>query len=478
MARPNTGEVTQWPWKNGKTITYGARLYAYGRRHRLVVGTNTQGWNDVRAEIELESTLQQVERGTWAPPEKRTSVVRREAARPDGHQPFGPFARKVVDAKKSHGLDDSTIADLEWKLGYLIGHFGRMELLEIDVASVNGFRDELAHRSRVIREAEARGKPLVETVERKAEKPYKRRKRPLSNTSINGLLTLLSQVMQRAVDYGHVPHNPLKIGERKDRFLPSVKPDRTFLEVDELLSLLDEAGELDGGARRDRRVGRRAALVTLGLSGFRISELCDMRCSQVDLARARFKLPDAKTPKGVREVEMTLWNRGELVRHREQRLRDGFPMEPADHFFGTANGRRRDPDRLRDRVLARSARLANERRAELGLAPLPKITPHSLRRTWAMLAAQAGRDPHWIADQIGHTSAAFTLQVYQQTRNRRLTDRERQAIWELMRFADEPAECPFTRQVTRTDDPEFRPVSGPAGKFSPSTKLDDFTGDE
>jgi hypothetical protein len=271
MARPNTGEVTQWPWKNGTTITYGARLYAYGRRHRLVFGTNTQGWNDVRAEIELESILQQVERGTWMPPEKRTSVVRTEAARPDGHQPFGPFARKVVDAKKSHGLDDSTIADLEWKLGYLIGHFGRMELLEIDVARVDGFRDELAHRSRVIREAEARGKPLMETVERKPGKPYKRRKRPLSNTSINGLLTLLSQIMQRAVDYSHVAYNPLKVGERKDRFLPSVKPDRTFLEVDELLSLLDAAGELDEAARRDRRVGRRAALVTLGLSGFRIS---------------------------------------------------------------------------------------------------------------------------------------------------------------------------------------------------------------
>jgi integrase len=56
---------------------------------------------------------------------------------------------------------------------------------------------------------------------------------------------------------------------------------------------------------------------------------------------------------------------------------------------------------------------------------------------WAMFAAQAGRDPHWIADQIGHTSAAFTLQVYQQTRNRRLTADERQAIWELMRFEDE-----------------------------------------
>jgi hypothetical protein len=276
MARPNTGEVTQWPWKDGKTITYGARLYAYGRRHRLVFGTNTQSWNDVRAEIELESILQQVERGAWAPPEKRTSVMRTQAARPDGHQPFGPFARKVGDAEKSHGLDDNTIADLEWKLGYLIGHFGRMELLEIDVARVDGFRDELAHRSRVIREAEACGKPLMETVERKPGRPYKRRKRALSNTSINGLLTLLSQIMQRAVDYGHVAHNPMKVGERKDRFLLSAKAARTFLEVDELLALLDAAGDLDDVARRDRRMGRRAALVTLGLSGFRISELCDI----------------------------------------------------------------------------------------------------------------------------------------------------------------------------------------------------------
>jgi hypothetical protein len=72
----------------------------------------------------------------------------------------------------------------------------------------------------------------------------------------------------------------------------------------------------------------------------------------------------------------------------------------------------------------------------------------------------------------------FTLQVYQQTRNRRLTDRERQAIWELMRFADEPTECPFTRQVTRTDDPEFRPVNGPMGNLSPSTELDELTDDE
>jgi integrase len=304
----------------------------------------------------------------------------------------------------------------------------------------------------------------METVRRETGRSYKRQKRPLSNTSINSILTLLSQIMQRAADYGYIGRNPLKVGAHKERFLPTVRPVRSFLEVDELLDLLEAAGELDRAARVDRRIGRRGAIGSLALAGFRISELCDLRCADVDLARARYKLRDAKTPKGIREVEMTEWSRDELVRHNEQRLRDGFPMAAEDHFFGTKTGGRRDPDRFRDRILTRSAQLASKKRAEQGLPPLPpRITPHSLRRTWAMLAAQAGRDPKWISDQIGHTSAAFTLQVYQQTRHRRLTERERQAVWELMRFADEPTQCPFTRQVTRGADGAFGPTNGPTG---------------
>jgi integrase len=467
MARPNTGEVTERLWKDSKTITFGARLYAYGRRHRLVFGTNTQGWNETRADIELESILQQVERGTWVPPEKKTSVKPTREERPDGHQPFGPFARKVVERKEGHGLAEGTTEDNAWRLGYLIDYFGRFELLDIDVAMVDDFRDEMVKRAQVIRDAAKRSKPVMETVKGRGGKTYQRAKKPLANSSINKLLELLSQIMQVAVDYEHVRRDPVKVGQHSQRFLPTPKKSRTFLEVDELKSLLDAAGELDRAKQLAHRIGRCGALATLSLTGFRISELCDMRCSQVDLARSRFKLTDAKTAKGVREVEMTLWNHDELVAHRQQRLRDGFPMGPADHFFGTHTGKRRDSNRFRDRVLSRSVKHANETRAKEGLAPLPKITPHGLRRTWAMLAAQAGRDPHWISDQIGHTSAAFTLQVYQQTRNRRLTEKERQAIWELMRFADEPTECPFTRQSTRTIDGPNGPMNRPMEDSDP-----------
>jgi integrase len=52
------------------------------------------------------------------------------------------------------------------------------------------------------------------------------------------------------------------------------------------------------------------------------------------------------------------------------------------------------------------------------------ITPHSLRRTWATFAATIGRDPKWIAAQIGHVSPAFTFSVYQQVATRRYADEE------------------------------------------------------
>ena len=155
---------------------------------------------------------------------------------------------------------------------------------------------------------------------------------------------------------------------------------------------------------------------------------------------------------------MTLYLRDELVAYVIDRRERGLPCKPNDYFFGTAKGRRRDPDRFRDRILGRAVESANANRAEAGLPELPQITPHSMRRTWATFAASIGRDPKWIAAQIGHTDPQFTFSVYQQVATRRFIDE--QAIWAVMRFADEPAERVKSRQLTRVerDDPR-----GPVG---------------
>ena len=321
--------------------------------------------------------------------------------------------------------------------------------------------------------------------------------------SINAMIKLLRQILQLAVDYELIARNPVRVGEPGQRFLPRVKPVRSFLEVDEFQALLDAAGYLDTHPASDigtqvrelkargrtvtqiaqrlkRSVptvcyhlarseptqlgGRRAIIAALGLGGFRISELCDLLVWQVDLARARFKVTDAKTEKGIREVEMTLYLRDVLLEYAAQRAAAGAPGGPNNHFFGGASGLRRSVARVRSGVLELSVQRADEQRRLAGLAELPAITPHSLRRTWATFAALAGRDQNWIADQIGHTTPHFTFSVYEQVHRRRYVDE--QAIWELMRFADEPAERASTRQATRFSATSLRPTNRPTAEKS------------
>jgi hypothetical protein len=73
----------------------------------------------------------------------------------------------------------------------------------------------------------------------------------------------------------------------------------------------------------------------------------------------------------VREVEISLHLRDELLEHVMDRRARKLPHRPTDHFFGTSSGGRRDPDRFRDRILARSVERANANRTARGLAELP-----------------------------------------------------------------------------------------------------------
>ena len=67
-----------------------------------------------------------------------------------------------------------------------------------------------------------------------------------------------------------------------------------------------------------------------------------------------------------------------------------------------------------------------------------RVTPHTLRRTFASLALAAGRDPRWVMGQLGHTDARLTLNLYAQVMQRQRVDKA--LIWRLMRFPDEPEE--------------------------------------
>jgi integrase len=100
--------------------------------------------------------------------------------------------------------------------------------------------------------------------------------------------------------------------------------------------------------------------------------------------------------------------------------------EREELVFGTSKGGKDSPSNVRRRVLAAAAVKANEQLAREDAGELPdRLTPHSLRRTFASLLLALGRDPRVVMGQLGHTDPNFTMRVYAREMAREDGDRER-----------------------------------------------------
>jgi integrase len=141
---------------------------------------------------------------------------------------------------------------------------------------------------------------------------------------------------------GLLARNP---AEGEDLRLEVRREKKYGLELDEAMSLVDAAGRLDRPSRTEHELRRRivgmratgkawkalgaeldiaesttiyhakrvadrpmpryrAVVATLTLAGLRVSELCALNCEHVDLARRELRVLDAKTPAGVRRVDI------------------------------------------------------------------------------------------------------------------------------------------------------------------------------
>jgi integrase len=290
---------------------------------------------------------------------------------------------------------------------------------------------------------------------------------PLSPASIRKLIGLLAAILDEAIEDELLERNPAR-GKRMRVRVP--KPNRTFLEVDELAALIDAATSQDaiprpiglrgGDSTRakvarlvatgrapseiaaelgiakatvshhlrklgvesfDGYVGRRAVVEILARSGVRASELCDLRLRDVRLHGpdgARFHIRDAKTDAGVREVQMTPDLVEAFVEHLERLRRAGFPTGPDDHAVPNRRGGRLSRQRVAQ-IVGEAAALATERNHVRGLPPLPRTTPHTLRRTYISIALLANNfDVKWVMSQVGHADSKMTLDVYAQLEQR------------------------------------------------------------
>ena len=87
--------------------------------------------------------------------------------------------------------------------------------------------------------------------------------------------------------------------------------------------------------------------------------------------------------------------------------------------FGASTGHAQSPSNIRSRVLQKAVHRANVQLENAGVEPMPKLSPHSLRRTFASLLFAIDETPPYVMAQMGHTTASLTLAVYARQMNRR-----------------------------------------------------------
>src|SRR5258708_805177 len=126
MTRRATGQVVERQRRQGRT--FALRFYAYGRREFLTLGTEAEGWDRRRAEVELQNVLADVRRGIWRPP------TRHQPATPPTDPTFHEFASDWL-AAIAPTLAPSTVDRYRWQLEHhLLPFFKDHRLSAITIA--------------------------------------------------------------------------------------------------------------------------------------------------------------------------------------------------------------------------------------------------------------------------------------------------------------------------------------------------------
>jgi integrase len=254
---------------------------------------------------------------------------------------------------------------------------------------------------------------------------------------------------------GLLPRNPA-VGE--DLRLEARREKKYGLELDEAMSLVDAAGSLDqrpGPSDELRRLimkmrgkgngwkaiaaeldiaestaiyhAKRAAdrpmpryrpvVATLTLGGLRVSELCALNCEHVDLARRELRVLDAKTPAGVRRIDIHDDLQDELAAYKAAR---GATWDPGRPAFLNARGKRWTRNAIAQHVIPPSLEEANRERIQAGLPTIREdVTPHTLRYTYIASLFAADADQEYVAAQVGHEDVSTTNGIYRYVLQRR-----------------------------------------------------------
>lgn len=241
MPREPSGSIDVVVLADG-TRAFRLRFRALGKRQRDVLHERPGcscgcggGWDERAARVELDNIQACVRAGIWEPriPEAPAPMQR---SMPTFHEYASAWlTAKIQGVLGDKPIDQNTRADYRWRLTrHLLPFFAAYPLDKIDRGLCLAFKARKLQEAQEIREALAAGAELKDR--------QGRRSRPLGPASIRKLIDTLAAILDDAIEDELIDRNPAR-GKRMRVRVP--KPPRSFLEMDELVALIEAAEEQD-----------------------------------------------------------------------------------------------------------------------------------------------------------------------------------------------------------------------------------------
>src|SRR5512136_2149418 len=192
---------------------------------------------------------------------------------------------------------------------------------------------------------------------------------------------------------GRVRVNPAEMVQapKAEKYLP------TFLPVEEMFSLLNLKFADDAAGSRDR-----AMLELFYSSGMRVSELTGLNLGDVDFGQSLVKVRGkGKKERIVPVGEQALRSVQQYMAGRNEFLQKQQASEADPPLFLSRSGRRITPRSV--------ARIVDQYVLQSGISK--KVSPHTLRHSFATHLLDAGADLRAIQELLGHANL-WTTQKY------------------------------------------------------------------
>lgn len=209
---------------------------------------------------------------------------------------------------------------------------------------------------------------------------------------IASLKTMLNFLEYESDDYVN-PFRRMKIKLKEPQILPMVMTLDEIKKIFQLLYLERNNNKAENKYLFRVQTRNIAIVELLFATGIRVSELCGLKCENIDISRGVIKI----WGKGSKERIIQICQ-GEVL----SALRNYMKLfKPESYFF---------INRLGKPMSTQSVRLLIHRYAKLA-GIVKNITPHTFRHTFATLLLEEDVDIKYIQNLLGHSSIV-TTQIY------------------------------------------------------------------